>query len=314
MLLKEPLQIKNKTLQNRIVMPPMARECSEDGKVPEDLIDYYKQRANSTGLIIVEHEYVSEEGRASPKQLSFADDSVIDSYRLLTEAVHSEGSCIIAQINHAGKEAKSYNKFDINTMSNNDIEHVKNAFIDAAKRTENAGFDGVEIHAAHGYFLSQTYSPYTNKRTDEYGGSLENRLRLTNEIIKGVREAVSEDYIIAIRFGAYDYMEGGSKMEDIPFAVKSFEDSGADLIDISGGLCRYSNPNSKDPGWFKELSKIAKDSSDVPIILTGGVKKARDAERLLKDETCDLIGIGRAMLMDAEWSRKALEKLENIQD
>lgn len=117
MLLKEPLQIKNITLQNRIVMPPMARECSEDGKVPEELIDYYRQRADSTGLIIVEHEYVSEEGKASPKQLSFADDSVIDSYSLLTKAVQSVGSCIIAQINHAGKEAKTKDKIDINTMS-----------------------------------------------------------------------------------------------------------------------------------------------------------------------------------------------------
>ena len=171
----------------------------------------------------------------------------------------------------------------------------------------------MEIHAAHEYLLTHFYSPYTNKRTDEYGGNLENRLRLANEIIQEVRASVGEDYIVAIRFGAYDYLEGGSKLEEIPFAVQSFIDSGVDLIDISGGLCRSRNPYSKEPGYFKELSKIAKEASSVPVILTGGVKKARDAENLLKEGYCDLIGIGRAMLMDAEWSKKALKSLENIQ-
>jgi 2,4-dienoyl-CoA reductase-like NADH-dependent reductase (Old Yellow Enzyme family) len=197
-------------------------------------------------------------------------------------------------------------------MSIDEIEHIKESFVNAAIRTQRAGFDGVEIHAAHGYLLSQFYSPYTNKRTDKYGGDLVNRTRLHNEIIREVRENVGEEYIIAIRFGAYDYLEEGSKLEDIPVAVKSFVESGADIIDISGGLCRYANPNSKEPGYFKELSKIAKDSVDVPVILTGGVKKAKDAENLLNEGYCDLIGIGRALLMDAEWSKKALKSLERI--
>ena len=194
-------------------------------------------------------------------------------------------------------------------MSLEDIEYLKDAFVEAAVRTKKAGFDGVEIHAAHGYLLSQFYSPYTNKRRDDYGGSLENRLRLANEIIKEVRESLGKDYIIAIRFGAYDYLEGGSKLEEIPIAVKSFVENGADLIDISGGLCRYKNPHSKEPGYFKELSKIAKDSCDVPVILTGGVKKAQDANKLIEEGYCDLIGVGRALLMDGDWSKKALRKL-----
>ena len=306
MMITEPLKIRNITLQNRIVMPPMDRSSSRDGSVSDDLIDHYRERAESTGLIIIEHEYVSPEGRAHPKQLSMAGDEVIEGYRKLADAIHLEGSNAIAQISHAGAEAKVENPLNVNAMTLDDIAHVRESFIKAALRTEKAGFDGVEIHCAHGYLLNQFYSPYTNKRTDDYGGSLLNRSRLTNEIIRGMREALGEDHIIAVRFGAYDYLDGGSRLEDIGEAVMSFENSGVDLLDISGGLCRFKNPLSKEPGWFKELSKIARDASNCPVILTGGVKKIADAEALLEGGYADLIGIGRAMLMDAKWSRKAL--------
>lgn len=306
MMITEPLKIRNITLQNRIVMPPMDRLSSRDGSVSDDLINHYRERAESTGLIIIEHEYVSPEGRAHPKQLSMAGDEVIEGYRKLADAIHLEGSNAIAQISHAGFESKVENPLNVNAMTLDDIAHVRESFIKAALRTEKAGFDGVEIHCAHGYLLNQFYSPYTNKRTDDYGGSLLNRSRLTNEIIRGMREALGEDHIIAVRFGAYDYLDGGSRLEDIGEAVMSFENSGMDLLDISGGLCRFKNPLSKEPGWFKELSKIARDASNCPVILTGGVKKIADAEALLEGGYADLIGIGRAMLMDAKWSRKAL--------
>ena len=306
MMITEPLKIRSITLQNRIVMPPMDRSSSRDGSVSDDLIDHYRERAESTGLIIIEHEYVSPEGRAHPKQLSMAGDEVIEGYLKLADAIHLEGSNAIAQISHAGFEAKVENPLNVNAMTLDDIAHVRESFIKAALRTEKAGFDGVEIHCAHGYLLNQFYSPYTNKRTDEYGGSLENRSRITNEIISGIREILGEEYIIAVRFGAYDYLDGGSRLEEIGEAVMSFENFGADLLDISGGLCRYKNPLSKEPGWFKELSKIARDASNCPVILTGGVKKIADAEALLEGGYADLIGIGRAMLMDAKWSRKAL--------
>lgn len=313
MFLNEEFKLKNITLRNRIVMPPMAREMSDDGRVSTDLIEYYRKRAEDTGLVIVEHAYVSLEGKSSKKQLSMADDSVIDGFKELTDAIHNEKCFAIAQLNHARPQSIAYDKSNVNNMTKEDIEKVKDDFKNASIRTKKAGFDGVEIHAAHEYLLNHFYSPLTNKRADEYGGNLENRLRLANEIIQDVRKSVGEDYIVAIRFGAYDYWEGGSKLDEIPIAVKSFIDSGVDLIDISGGLCRFQNPYDKEPGYFKELSKIAKEASSVPVILTGGVKKAKDAEKLLKEGYCDLIGIGRAMIMDAEWSKKALKSLENMQ-
>ena len=314
MLLDKELKLKNIRLRNRIVLPPMAREDSIDGMPTETLIEYYRKRAESTGLIIVEHEYISPEGKASKRQLSMADDSVIEGYKALTDAIHGENSFAIAQLNHAGKEAIVNEPLNVNSMTAEDIEKLKEDFIDASIRTQKAGFDGVEIHSAHGYGLNQFYSPYTNKRTDAYGGSLENRLRIHKEIIEEVRNRVGKDYIIALRFGAYDYLEDGSKLEEIPIAVNAFVDSGVDLIDISGGMCRYNSPVSKEPGYFKELSKIAKESCEVPVILTGGVKKAKDAERLLKEGYADLIGIGRAMIMDGDWSRKALYKLKRAEE
>lgn len=255
MMITEPLKIRNITLQNRIVMPPMDRSSSRDGSVSDDLINHYRERAESTGLIIIEHEYVSPEGRAHPKQLSMAGDEVIEGYRKLADAIHLEGSNAIAQISHAGFESKVENPLNVNAMTLDDIAHVRESFIKAALRTEKAGFDGVEIHCAHGYLLNQFYSPYTNKRTDDYGGSLLNRSRLTNEIIRGMREALGEDHIIAVRFGAYDYLDGGSRLEDIGEAVMSFENSGMDLLDISGGLCRFKNPLSKEPGWFRSSAR-----------------------------------------------------------
>ena len=245
MFLNEEFKLKNITLRNRIVMPPMAREMSDDGRVSTDLIEYYRKRAEDTGLVIVEHAYVSLEGKSSKKQLSMADDSVIDGFKELTDAIHNEKCFAIAQLNHARPQSIAYDKSNVNNMTKEDIEKVKDDFKNASIRTKKAGFDGVEIHAAHEYLLNHFYSPLTNKRTDEYGGNLENRLRLINEIIREVRKSVGEDYIVAIRFGAYDYWEGGSKLDEIPIAVKSFIDSGVDLIDISGGLCRFQNPFSK---------------------------------------------------------------------
>lgn len=185
MMLTEPLKAKNKTLRNRIVMPPMAMRVSVNGSPTGELISYYEQRAGSLGLLIVEHAYVSLEGMAHPKQLSMADDSLIPAYKKLTEAVHAKGALILAQISHAGGAAGGSglpalapspvapwpNRGTPREMSQRDIDGAIDSFRKAALRAEEAGFDGVEIHSAHGYLLNQFYSPLTNKRNDAYAGS-----------------------------------------------------------------------------------------------------------------------------------------------
>ena len=318
-LYKEPIQVGNLRLRNRIVMPPMATGKAEDGAPGEEMTEYYRQRAAGTGLVIVEHEYVMRQGMAPPGQLSMAADSVIPGYRKLTSAIHGEGAAVIAQLNHAGFKAMDTGlppagpsvmptkEGASEAMDLEQIRAVAAAFTAAAVRAKAAGFDGAEFHSAHGYLLNQFYSPLTNHREDEYSAkSMANRTRLHREIIRAVRAAAGADFLIAIRFGACDYAENGSRIEDIPEAVRAFESAGADLIDISGGVTGFMRPGHTEPGYLKELSLSAKAAVTVPIILTGGVTEAKDMEGLLQEGAADLIGIGRALLKDPEWSVKAL--------
>ena len=320
-MLKDPIKINQLTLRNRIVMPPMATRKAVNDLPTEELVGYYAARAEATGLIIVEHGYISAEGMAHANQLSMAEDAVIPAYQNLTAAVHEKGAAIFAQISHAGARASGSGLPAVSpsgipvregdlphaAMTQSAIAQVRGCFVKAALRAKEAGFDGVEIHGAHGYLLSQFYSPLTNRRTDAYtGATLAGRTRLHLEVLRAVREAVGPAYPVAIRFGACDYMEGGSQIKDIRPACMLFEEAGADLIDISGGLGGYVRPDHKEPGWFAELSRPAKESTNIPVLLTGGITTAEDAERLLQEGAADLIGVGRAMLTDADWSVKAL--------
>ncbi len=323
-MLKETIRINRLVLRNRIVMPPMATGKADHGAPDDDLNAYYAARANGTALIIVEHAYISPEGMAHSTQLSMADDLLIPAYRKLTDAVHERGAAVFAQLNHAGAQAQDSGLPAISpsgisvrnreaapeVMTLEDIGRVKECFVSAAIRAKAAGFDGVEIHSAHGYLLNQFYSPLTNRRTDAYNGqTLEGRTRLHAEILRAVRTAVGNDYPVAIRFGACDYMEGGSKTEDIPKASRIFAEAGADLLDISGGLNGFVIKGRTEPGWFSELSIAAKKYVQIPVLLTGGVSRAEEAEKLLQEGAADLIGIGRAMLQDPDWAVKALEEI-----
>lgn len=321
MKLKESVQIGNLNLRNRIVMPPMATGKAKDGKPSDDLVEYYRARARGTALIIVEHEYILPQGMAHKGQLSMSDDSVIPAYKALTDAVHGEGAKIIAQINHAGAKASDSGMKAVGPsavafqngpvpeeLTHDQIQEIIRAFADAAVRAKKAGFDGVEVHAAHGYLLNQFYSPLMNKREDEYSiRTMESRTRLHKEVVQAVRKAVGDDFTVAIRFGACDFLEGGSEIEDIPEAIKYLEHTGVDLIDVTAGMMGFMRPGHTEPGYLKDLGLAAKSVAKLPIILTGGVQTAQDAEKLLTDEACDLVGVGRAILKDADWAAKALE-------
>ena len=316
----EPIQINGHTLRNRIVMPPMATGKAQNGALGEDLVEYYQARARGTALIIVEHEYIMPQGMAHSGQLSMADDSVIPAYLKLTEAVHKEGAKIIAQLNHAGAKAKdsgfhptgpsavAFMDGEVPTeLSKEQIKDVIYAFATAAMRARKAGFDGVEIHSAHGYLLNQFYSPIMNHRTDEYSVvTMENRTRIQREAIRAVRDAVGKDFIVAVRLGACDFMEGGSEIRDIPDAVHSLETEDVDFIDITAGMMGFLRPGHTEAGYLKDLSLSAKSVATVPILLTGGVTKPEEAEALLQEGAADLIGVGRALLKDADWTIRAL--------
>jgi len=174
---------------------------------------------------------------------------------------------------------------------------------------KQAGFDGVELHSAHGYLLNQFLSPLTNRRTDRYGGSLENRLRLHIEVIEAVRDAVGPDFLLLLRLGAQDYLEGGTVLADSIEASRHFEAAGVDMLDITGGLSGYVRPGSDEPGYFSELSAPIRSAVSIPVILTGGVTEAGQVEDLLARGDADLIGIGRALLRDSGWAVDAVATL-----
>lgn len=326
-------------LKNRLIMPPMAiSKADENGKATSKTLAYYAEKSAGgyIGLIIAEHSYVSPEGKASKGQLSISDDSDIRGLQEIVSIVHKNDTKIMAQINHAGaattSDVSGREQFSASAvkmpkgsmtapkesltmplpkeMSVADIKKVVDDFTKAALRAKAAGFDGVEIHSAHGYLLNQFYSPLTNKRIDEYtGNTISGRIKLHLEIIQAIRETVGNDYPLALRLGACDYMAGGSTVEDSIFAVREFEKAGIDFVDISGGFCGYINPTSHKQGYFDELSKPIKDSVSIPVVLTGGIVDAETAEVLLRQEKADLIGVGRAILKDSEWAKKALAAL-----
>ena len=322
MLIKEPLKIKKLSINNRIAMPPMASEKTEDGRVSPAHHHYYTKRCGSghIGLVVTEHMYVHLNGKASPGQISIAEDDCVDGLKGLTAAIHQGGAKCIAQINHAGYKApekltgtqplgpsavetqlKSGDTVLPKELSKDEIKAITAAFAAAASRARAAGYDGVEIHAAHGYLLCQFYSPLSNRRLDEYGcASIENRVRLHLEIIRAVREAVGEDYPVAIRMGGCDYTEGGSTIEDCVEACKLFEAAGIDLIDLSGGHCSY-QPAGKEAPYFEDMARAVKAEVNVPVLLTGGIVDAETAQRLLQEKACDIVGIGRALLKDPNW-------------
>lgn len=311
MKLSDPIQVGSLTLHSHLVMPPMAKHFSEDGTVNDRLINYYKlmTAGGYLGLATIEHSYVSPEGSAGGCQISASRDSDIPGLEKLADAIHANNVPTILQINHAGSEAHPADKQDLlgPDMSVDDVQRVRDAFIAAAVRAQKAGFDGVEVHSAHGYLLSQFYSPLTNHRTDAYAGdSLVGRTRLQAEILRSIRQTCGEDFLLSIRFGASDYMNGGATVTDAPAAAKIFEDAGADMISVSGGLCRYTRKGSTAPGWFAELSRAVKTTVNVPVMLTGGIETRPQAEIFLNMGDADLIGIGRAFMKNPGLPKKLL--------
>lgn len=188
-------------------------------------------------------------------------------------------------------------------MTHQQIRQVTEWFAQAAFRAKQAGFDGVELHSAHGYLLNQFFSPLANRRTDEYGPqSVESRIRFHRETIQAVRQCVGEDFPIALRLGGCDYEVGGSTVEDCVEACRLLEQSGVDLFHFTGGMNGFLRPGHGEPGYFRDLSVPVKQAVSLPVLLTGGVTTSAQAEALLEEGCADLIGVGRAIFKNAHWA------------
>ena len=321
MLLTDPIRIGTIELKNRLVMPPMQTNLASRGRVTDELVEYYRQRAtySGPGLILIEHSCITEAGRASAGQLSIAEDETIPGHRRLAEAIHQAGSRVFIQLNHAGSAAEPFESGETVSASDvgnprkplphpprpltrEEIRELEEAWAQAAIRALEAGYDGVEIHCAHGYLLNQFYSPLTNRRTDAYGaGSIEDRTRFLRETMARVRAAIG-CAPMAVRLGGADYLPGGSMEADAVAAARLIQEAGADLLDVSGGMCGYNRPDHREPGYFGTMTEAIRKAVSLPVLLTGGVRDPADAEELLQAGKADLIGVGRPLFRDAHWA------------
>jgi NADPH2 dehydrogenase len=329
-----PLSVAGLTLRNRIAMPPMfSGFATPSGEVTDRIIEYHRVRAEAgTALIIVEHTYVHPWGRISDSQMGVHDDGMIDGLARLADAITREGAVACLQLAHAGGSTRQdiigrppvgpsslrhpYEKEadPAQAATIEEIREIVAAFGDGAARAKQAGFDAVEIHSAHGYLLSQFLSPLTNHREDEYGGNDENRRRLHLQVLEEIRSGVGSDFPVFIRLGVHDEALGGLDLGEAVRAAVALARGGVSLIDVSGGLQGSRPPVvvARGPGWFVPYAEQIKAAAGAPVLVTGGFTEPSHADRVIREGRADVIGIGRAMLNDPLWAKKAIDELSRV--
>ena len=323
-------KIGSMTIKNRGVMMPMATDMADkDGLPTPRQIRYYQERAKGgIGMIINEYTGVDDiDSIPSIHNLRAARDYHISALEELTDAVHLYDCKIVAQIHHGGATSNPAFTGRDNLapsavpiadgrpvpkeMTFEDIKRIENKFIAAAVRCKKAGYDAVELHGAHGYLIAQFFSKYYNRRTDEYGGSVENRCRFVAEIIEGIRRELGPKYPILLRMCGDEMtpVEGFLSLEEGLEIAGYLESLGIDAINISNGSARNGDANcepfSYQPGWKKHVAKAYKEALSIPVIATNTIKDPDFAEQLLEEGVCDFVGLGRSQLADPEFMNKA---------
>ena len=335
----EPFHVRNLTTRNRIWIPAMCQySCEEqDGVVGNwALVHYTSFAKGGAGLMIAEATAVAPIGRISPWCAGIWNDEQQIAWEAVVDSVHLNGGKIGIQLAHAGRKGSTHREgsgvgsVDLEhggweTVSSTDqpfegyanprqldtseLEGIKGEFVAAARRAVNAGFDLIEIHAAHGYLLHQFLSPITNHRDDIYGGSLENRARLLVEIVIAVRVEIGDDLPLAVRFSASDWIENGWNEEDTSKVAKWLEDAGADLFDISSAGLSTAQKITVGPGYQVPLAEYVGERVEAPVSAVGMITTGTQAEEILSHGKVELIMVGRAALGDPFWPIRAAKEL-----
>jgi 2,4-dienoyl-CoA reductase-like NADH-dependent reductase (Old Yellow Enzyme family) len=332
-LLFSPLKIGSLTLPNRLVMPPMTTNLAgEDGKFSDPLIDFYAVRAQGgVGMIVVELSIVSIEGKRLPYNVGIWDDGHVEGLSRLAKAIKEAGSIAAIQIGHGGRESNSAftgrtpvapsalpsifrgTTAEVEKPIELDlagIDRLKSDFVRAARRAQDAGFQAVEIHGAHGYLVAQFLSSSTNKRTDAYGGIPENRARFLVEIIEGIKKDFGQDLAVVARFNGNDYVDDGNTEADAIKIALCAQKAGADAIHVSAGF-HQSRPYKMIPAMDLEdaclvpLAQAVKEEVDIPVIAVAKIGRPELAEEILAEQRADLIAMGRPLICDPQLPLKA---------
>jgi NADPH2 dehydrogenase len=295
--------------------------ASFEGVVTNKLINFYVRRSAFLGLPIVEHSYVSPNGKIGPKQLAIHTDSAIAGFEKLANALHAVNAPAVVQISHAGGVTNKRVIGEIpagpspreksRMLETSEVYAIAEDFASAAQRAVNAGFDGVELHGAHGYLLNQFFSPLFNKREDEFGGDLEKRMHLPLLIAEKVHRILG-NRLLLYRLGSDDLAPMGTHIEDSIVFAKKLEALGVNIIDVSGGMCG-SEPRQlrQVRGYFVPQAEAIKKAVGVPVIGVGGIIEAEFADNLVRDGRVDLVAVGRAFWTDNQWAEHALETLKS---
>lgn len=327
----DPMTINGMTLANRFVRSATWEGMAgPDGCVTQRLIDCMATLADGgVGLIITGHAFVELEGKAGPKQLGIHDDAFLPGLTKMVEAVHARNGKIAAQLAHAGRRANTdesgrppriisvtgAEEPPVKEMGPCDFKLVVTAFAEAAVRAKKAGFDGVQIHSAHGYLLSQSLSPLENRRSDWYGGPVEHRMRLLLEVTTAIRDAVGPDYPVLIKLNSADHVKGGFILDEACAVAVRLAHEGIDAIEVSGGTPESGElapirPRIDAPekeAYFRDAGKAVKESVQVPVMLVGGIRSLETALAMHDEGRADLISLSRPLIREpnliARWEQ-----------
>lgn len=318
------IKIRDMDLRNRIVMPPMCMYSSDsEGRANSwHFIHYSTRSIGGVGLIVVEATAVEPRGRLSDRDLGLWDDSQIEGLGKIVEEVKKHGAKIGIQINHAGRKcgadedviiAPSPIAFDESyktpvEMTKEDIRRTAALFKEAASRAYKAGFDVIEIHGAHGYLINQFLSPLSNRRTDEYGGSLENRARLLKEIIRAVRTVWPAAKPLAVRVSAEDYAEGGNHDTDLAEMINMVKPEGVDIVNVSSGAV-VPVKMKVYPGYQIKFAETIKRITGLYVIAGGLITEAVMAEEIVQNDRADMVFMGRELLRNPYFPLNSAKEL-----
>ena len=324
-LLFTPITLPNgTTIKNRFFKSAMSEGMgTRDFQPKKNIATLYKRWAEGgTGLIITGNIMVDPKGTAEPGNIVFDKNSNMEILKNWAKQGQQHGAKVMVQLNHPGKQApKTVSKQTVapsavplgnglnklfstpRALTTSEVEELIQKFVTSAKVAKEAGFSGVQIHAAHGYLISQFLSPHDNRRTDKYGGSLENRMRFLKEIYLGMREKLGKDFTIGIKINSTDFKEDGLTEEDSLKTIIELANLGLDFVEISGGT--YERPammgatsKSTNQVFFAEYSKKLKQKIEIPVVVTGGIRSINAMNTLLNDNTTDFIGIARPLTID----------------
>ncbi len=326
----EPARIGSLELKNRLIMAPIEKNYADPtGGMTQRYLDYLVERAKGgVGLILLESMYVDPLGRNHIAQLGLYDDRLIAGYRAAIDAMHTYGCKAGAELEFGGRETSSWvtgrrpvapSPVPCNVLAGGEVPReltgpeiggLVRKFAEAARRAVEAGFDLIEIHGAHGYLIEQFLSPYSNRRTDEYGGTPEKRARFPLEVVRAVREVVGPNYPVIYRISAAEFVEGGLTTEDTAAFARSLENEGIDLIDVSAGIYEsimwIAQPSSYQPGCLVDLAQPIRRSVRIPVSVVGRINDPALAEEILQQGKADFILMGRPLHADPELPNKAM--------